>query len=172
MQEPFAQALDPRRTTWHITWGTYGTRLHGGVAPTVDRQHNQYGEMFVTRDAERELAESQSMRHQAVNLTDDQRALVEHTIPPICERGGWSYRVAAAQVDHIHVLCDILPEVHGEKVRRLLKRWIGQALSEQWSLHDGERWWAVEGSNKAVKDRSYLNNAYRYILRQRFTSVD
>src|SRR5438876_12296826 len=29
---------------YHITWGTYGTRLHGDPRKTVDRQHNAYGE--------------------------------------------------------------------------------------------------------------------------------
>lgn len=172
MQEPVAQTLDPHRTTWHITWGTYGTRLHGGFAPTVDRQHNQYREAFVTRHAERELAESQSMRHPPRLLTDDQRTFIELTIPGICQRGGWTYRIAAAEKDHIHVLCDIVPDVHGEKVRRLLKRWTGQAISEQWPLLDGQRWWAVEGSNKAVKDTTYLNNAFNYILKQRLTPQD
>lgn len=30
------QQLHPNLKTWHITWGAYGTRLHGGDRPTVD----------------------------------------------------------------------------------------------------------------------------------------
>ena len=48
------QHLDPARTTWHITWGTYASRLHGGYRPTVDKQHNQRGEPFLPRDEPRE----------------------------------------------------------------------------------------------------------------------
>ena len=61
-------------------------------------------------------------------LTTEQREFAETELPKICERGGWSYRVCSAAPDHMHLLCDIVPEVHGEKVRRLVKRWFGQAL--------------------------------------------
>jgi hypothetical protein len=57
--------------------------------------------------------------------------------------------------------------VHGEKVRRLVKRWLGQALSERWPLPHGATWWAEEGSNIAIHDEEYLNNAFDYIDRQR-----
>jgi hypothetical protein len=77
--------------------------------------------------------------------------------------------VCAAAPDHIHVLCDIVPEVHGEKVRRLLKRWLGQELSKQWPLPEGASWWAEEGSNIAVRDEKHLNNCFKYIFDQRAT---
>ena len=34
------QFLDLLLITWHITFGTYGARLHGDERPTVDRNHN------------------------------------------------------------------------------------------------------------------------------------
>ncbi len=37
---------------YHITIGIYGTRVHGGQAPTVERSHNRYGEPFVVADAD------------------------------------------------------------------------------------------------------------------------
>ena len=42
------QSLAANLTTWHITFGTYGTRLHGSKVPTVDKQHNEVGESFVS----------------------------------------------------------------------------------------------------------------------------
>ncbi|MFA7235386.1 MAG: hypothetical protein WC058_00860 [Phycisphaeraceae bacterium] len=56
------QQLDPARTTWHITFGTYGTRLHGDDRPTVDREHNQRGEAFIEADAERAAESREGMR--------------------------------------------------------------------------------------------------------------
>jgi REP element-mobilizing transposase RayT len=100
-------------------------------------------------------------------LTIEQRQFVENTLPQICVRGGWLYRVCSAAPDHVHLLCDIVPEMHGEKVRRLVKRWLGQALSEKWPLFEGASWWAEEGSNLAIHDEPYLNNAFSYIARQR-----
>jgi REP element-mobilizing transposase RayT len=105
-------------------------------------------------------------------LTVEQRTLAETVIPNVCVRGGWNYRICAAAEDHIHLLCDILPAIHGEKVRRLLKRWVGQELSKGWPLEEGATWWAEEGSNIAVKDVGYLNNVFGYIWRQRKTPFE
>ena len=60
-------------------------------------------------------------------------------------------------------------EIHGEKVRRLLKRWLGEELSKRWPTAVGQTWWAEEGSNIAIHDEHYLNNAFNYIVRQRAT---
>jgi hypothetical protein len=163
------QHLDPGRTTWHITFGTYGTRLHGSERPTVDKQHNQIGEAFLARNRGRENSERGRMSFPARYLTFPQRVFVEAEIPSICERGGWKCRVCAAGADHVHVLCDILSETHGEKVRRLLKRWLGQSISAKWPLPDGATWWAEEGSNIAIHDEPYLINCFAYIFGQRAT---
>jgi hypothetical protein len=32
-----------RPLAYHITWGTYGTRLHGDKRGTVDRENNAFG---------------------------------------------------------------------------------------------------------------------------------
>ena len=108
------QTLDPYRTTWHITFGTYGTRLHGGFAATVDKRHNQRGEPFVATSVERERVAKAKMKFPEVRLSSEQRRYTETSLPEICERGGWQYRIAAAQSDHVHVLCDVKREIHDE----------------------------------------------------------
>jgi REP element-mobilizing transposase RayT len=167
LQEFPPQHLHPALTTWHITFGTYGTRLHGGSRPNVDKQHNERGTEFVPPRIEREDSARDRMKFPPRFLATDQRQFAEITLLQICERGGWEYRVCSAAPDHIHLLCDIVPTVHGEKVRRLVKRWLGQALSEKWPLPVGASWWAEEGSNIAIHDEPYLNNAFSYIARQR-----
>jgi REP element-mobilizing transposase RayT len=156
-------------TPWHITFGTYGTRLHGAVVPTVDKKHNQRPEQFLSRNVERERSDRQRMRFPPRFLTIRQRLFAESELAAICNRGGWDYRVCAAGPDHVHLLCDVQPDVHGEKVRRLIKRWLGQALSGHWPLLEGATWWAEEGSNIAICDEQYLNNCYAYIFKQRAT---
>lgn len=168
---PPHQLLNPDRTTWHITWGTYGTRLHGDVRPTVDKQHNQRGEAFVRKDVQRKRAVVLSLNFPPRYLTTDQCVFIEDELPGICLRGGWDIRVCSAAADHIHLLCDVVTVVHGEKVRRLAKRWLGELLSANWLLQEGATWWAEEGSNIAVHDENYLNNAYGYIYRQRTTPL-
>jgi REP element-mobilizing transposase RayT len=161
------QHFHPTLTTWHITFGTYGTRLHGGSRPNVDKQHNERGTEFVPPRIEREDSARDRMKFPPRFLTEEQRHFVEALLPQICDRGGWTYRVCSAASDHIHLLCDVAREIHGEKVRRLVKRWLGQSLSERWPIPEGASWWAEEGSNIAIHDEPYLNNAFGYIARQR-----
>jgi len=171
------QTFTPGTTTWHITWGTYGTRLHGDDRPTVDKQHNTRSTPFLGADDQRRSGERDRQPHPAVRLTREQCLFIQEKIPAICERGGWELRVCAAAPDHVHVLLDINPEIHGQKVRRLLKRWVTEALNQAWppgsgrpgSLAIGATWWAEEGSNKAIKDIKYLNNAFNYVHDQRMT---
>jgi hypothetical protein len=163
------QHFSPPLTPWHITFGIYGARLHGSIAPTVDKQHNQHPEPFLPRDLHRVESDRERMKFAARYFTIEQRLFVEAELMNICDRGGWTHRTGAAGTDHVHLLCDAVPEVHGEKVRRLLKRWLGQALSERWPLPQGATWWAEEGSNIAIHDEKYLNNCYSYIHRQRAT---
>jgi len=170
------QAFNPRYTTWHITFGTYGTRLHGADRPTVDRQHNQFGTAFLAAEPQREQAEQQRMRFPPVQLTREQCLYIQDALSDICVRGGWILRCCAAAADHVHILLDIALEIHGERVRRLIKRWLTQALNAQWPPGTGRpgslpateaSWWAEEGSNKAIKELAYLNNAFGYIEKQR-----
>ena len=161
------QHFHPKRKTWHITFGTYGTRLHGGDRPTVDHQHNQRGAAFVEPDPQRHDEFLKRLRFSPVYLNVAECRYVQDVIPAICDRGGWTHRVDSAATDHVHVLLDVDPAVHGEKVRRLIKRWIGQALSERWPLPRGATWWAEQGSNVPINDEDHLNNAFDYIFKQR-----
>lgn len=158
-------------TTWHITWGTYGTRLHGGDRPTVDRLHNQLGEPFIESDAEKEDRKRQRMCGSSVYLTHNERRFVESIVPTLCERGSWLLRTCAAGPDHVHVLCDVKAAMHGKSVRRWLKTWASMQLNAEYELPTAGRWWAEAGSTRAVKDVSYLRNVTDYIHRQRATKA-
>ncbi len=39
-----------RPLAYHITWGTYGTRLHEDSRGTVDRENNSFGTPIVGPD--------------------------------------------------------------------------------------------------------------------------
>ena len=82
------QFLSTSLTTWHITWGTYAARLHGGSRPTVDRWHNQLGEKFIGRDPERERIERESPRGDVVHLSHEQQLFIQDLIPKLCVDGG------------------------------------------------------------------------------------
>jgi REP element-mobilizing transposase RayT len=114
-----------------------------------------------------------SMRDPPVFLTPDQRLLIEAIAPEICRRGGWDLIECGAQEDHVHFILDIDPEIHGKRVRPILKRWLSQALNERWPQQSrrvgGFTWWAEGGSTRAVHGREYRFVAPQYVARQKAT---
>jgi len=107
------QFLSTGLTTWHITWGTYGARLHGGDRPTVDRFHNKPGDPYVGANMYRAWAENDALRGDIVYLSIEQQLFSQETIPELCIRGEWTLRTCSAAHDHVHVVLDIDPAVHG-----------------------------------------------------------
>ncbi len=166
-------------TTWHITVGTFCSRLHGGILPTVSRDQNHPGQPFIPPHPPREEFERDRARGPAVILTLEQCLFIEETIPALCDRGGWNHRTCSAEPpppnsthgDHFHVLLDAPSHIHGKQVRELLKRWLTQALDARFGKPAGGKgsWWAEGGSTKAVADDAYRVNAHKYIERQRAT---
>ncbi len=155
---------------YHITFGTYGSRLHGGTGDTVDKSRNQPGDPVVGRNADWERLELSQMRFDPVFLDDAQRLFVEAAMPGVAERGGWRLHTFAARPDHVHVLLSSPND--GKTIRRLLKRWLGEAMAERWALPgDGATWWASGGSVRWVWDQAYFDTARGYILKQRTTPL-
>ena len=159
-----------RTLAFHITWGTYGTRLRYGPRPSVSRDQNERGSPVLRYDEhlwERELS---NLKYPPVLFDREQMLFVEATIPTLCERGHWKYRTCAAGPDHVHNV--LTSENNPETIRRLLKRWLGQALADRYpmlSLAADFGWWADCGSIKWINDVPYLNNAVRYVHGQRAT---
>jgi hypothetical protein len=163
-----------RRTVWHITFGTYGKRMHGDEKPTVDRTNNRFGTAYLAPDLERERGERMSMNAPAVQFSMEQRLFLEARIPEICVRGGWRYVLCAAEVDHLHTLLGVDRAIHGKEARKWLKRWMTEALDTRWRAvkrTDGMSWFCEGGSTLAVHDSDYFRNAYQYILKQRVTPL-
>jgi len=86
-------------------------------------------------------------------------------LPQICQRGKWEFHICACQPDHVHVL--LTSPNDSKAIRKWLKRWLSEALSERWPLFGGDSWWAEGGSIKWIWKREYLEIAYDYIARQR-----
>ena len=160
---------------YHITFGTYGTRLHGDPRGSVARTQPAPGSVYIDEDGLWEKIEKKLLEFEPVELDENMRHFIERQIPEICERGIWMYINAAAQTDHVHVLLSAY--VDGKAVRRWLKRWLGEALSERYPRAFRRRpnknpsakptWWAEGGCIKHVWDESYLETAYQYIEQQR-----
>ena len=152
----------PKALAYHITWGTYGTRLHGGNAPFVDDYHNEYGTPFPPRDPLREEEARELMRGDAVLLTGEQRRVVDQSLTELCGRFEWTVHALAPKTDHVHIVVTALRE--GDALREALKAGASRALN---NLYGKQRWWAEGGSDRYLWERSYFVNAVNYVKRQR-----
>ena len=150
---------------YHITFGTYGTRLHGSDRPTVDRSQNKFGDPVIGKDAEWETMERSLLKFPPTVLTIEQRLFVQQIIPSICVRGKWEHVATAAAKDHVHNI--IRAAVEGADIRRWLKRWLSQAMSEKWPPLPDQVWWAECGSVKWIWVNDYYDRAVDYVNDQR-----
>jgi REP element-mobilizing transposase RayT len=157
--------MSPRPIAYHITFGTYGTRLHGDPRGTVDRSMNGPGEPIIGADRGWWELERGRLKYEPVILTAEQMGFVESVLPEICDRGGWQFHTGAGGPDHIHNL--ITADADGEAVRKWLKRWLGEALSSEWKRPDGATWWAEGGSVKWVWNDAYYARVFGYVDGQR-----
>jgi hypothetical protein len=149
----------------HITWGTYGTRLHGDPRGTVDREHNERGAPVLGFDEGRWEREKGNLEFPPVELTHEQRIFIEETIPIICVRGHWEHITSAARLDHVHTV--LKSPFNPETVRTLLKRWLGQEMAKYWPRQPGQTFWAECGSIRPILNQPYLINATDYVDKQR-----
>jgi hypothetical protein len=155
---------------YHLTWGTYGTRLHGDARKTVDRRNNKFVEPVLGYNEHRWTREKTLLKFPPVLFTITQRVIIESLLPEICQRGGWIHRTGAVGTDHVH---EILTSSHDPlTIRRLFKRWLHQSLDDRLDdLPDGATWWAESGSTRWIfeEDVDYYANALDYVTRQRAT---
>jgi REP element-mobilizing transposase RayT len=152
---------------YHLTWGTYGTRLHGDPRGTVDREMNRFGDPIIDRDTEWESQETALLRFPRRILTIEQRVFIESQFEGICARGSWKPIGIAAATDHVHAI--LTASAEGKAIRKWLKRWISEAMNTKWSLQSEEVWWAECGSIKWIWTEDYLDRAVEYVTRQRAT---
>jgi REP element-mobilizing transposase RayT len=147
---------------FHITWGTYGPRLHGSSKPHVDRDHNEYGTPFAPTDPEREHDARERMRINPVSLDLAQRKIVEAAIHEVADRYAWTVHAIAIQSNHEHVVITAMRE--GIPLREALKAVASRALNKAFERN---RWWAEGRSAKYLWERDYFLNAVDYVRRQR-----
>jgi REP element-mobilizing transposase RayT len=155
----------PRALAYHITFGTYGTRLHGDSRKTVDREHNEFGTPVLGSDPDRLREEKENLKFAPIYLTREQCLFGQEVMPRICTLGQWQYHTCACAPDHVHVV--LTSPFDPKTIRRLVKRWLGQELSSKWPLSSGRTWWVEDGSTKWIHEDSYLVNAIDYVTRQR-----
>ena len=155
-------------TCWHLTFGTYGTRMHGDERPTVDRRRNERGDDFESADPQRVRYLVDRAAGEAVFLNAEQRKRIEENAERLIADTDWRLIEIAAPVEghHVHVVLEAPSRRHGKEIRKLLKSLLSRDLSACFGKPP-VRWWAKGGSTKAVRDTRYRRNAIAYVQRQK-----
>lgn len=155
---------------WHITFGTYGTRLHGDPRGSVDRRRNHPGTSIEPTDPRRVAFNQHRLAGNEVKLTAPQREWIEQHLAIICDELDMDPRACAAAPDHVHVVVRIRPGVDGKTAMSLLKRHPTQGLNSAFGRLPA-RWWAEGGSTIPILSPEYLENAIRYVNAQSSASL-
>ena len=152
---------------YHITFGTYGTRLHGDERGTIYRAMNEPGDPIIGRDEEWRRIEQHKLKFKPRVFTIQQMSDVEQLLPLICTHGGWMHHAGAAGPDHVHEV--LTGNADGVDIRKWLKRWLGEELAKIYPLLPGETFWAECGSVKWIWTDEYFRRARDYVFDQRAT---
>jgi REP element-mobilizing transposase RayT len=137
-------------------------RPPGSRKPHVDRDHNQYGAPLAPADPQKERLARHRAREEPVQLTIEQRRLVERAIRDLAERYDWNIRAIAPMRDHVHVVISAPREGAAlrEAIKAVASRWLNKEFGKR-------AWWAEGGSAKYLWKNDYFANATDYVNRQR-----
>ena len=139
-------AARERRLRYFITFGCYGSRLHGDESGSVDRFHNLVGSRVLESDPQRVSVERQSMPQTPYHLDPDSRAALLRALRQHCA----------------HVIVEA--EARPERVMNEFKSYASRELNRLGRDEPDRRRWARHGSTRWLwKDRD-VEQAIRYVI--------
>jgi REP element-mobilizing transposase RayT len=158
---PTHQEFSDHPIAFFITFGTYGSWLHGDKRGSVDRFHNRYGTPRLPQNRLRERYERQLLKQSSVRLTKLQRQIVMAAIREICKEKGWALWAVNARSNHVHTV--VSADCNSKKVRAALKARATKNMREAgYWIHDHSPW-ARRGSRKNLWTPQDVANAVAYV---------
>ncbi len=151
-------------TSYLITFATYGTWIHGDHRGSVDLEHNLPGTPYLEPDAGRQEQEQRLLKHDPVELSRDQCAIVANAISEVCEHRGWVLHACNVRTNHVHVVVSA-----GHKPERVLndfKSYATRALRSAANPLKSEKVWARHGSTRYMNTSESFSGAIKYVLEQ------
>ena len=147
---PKPQNRERQRAAYLITFGCYGSWLHGREG-SVDREHNTVGSPTLAEDSTRLCWERSVMTQEPYTLNEARRATTLKGLQEACARRGWTYWRLKVRPSHVHVVveADRSPEL----VMSALKACASRTLNK--SEHNRKRWGpSREHSVSTERDRN------------------
>ena len=150
-----------RPLAFFITFGTYGTWLHGDTRGSIDRFHNRYGTPRLSPNDLRERYERSLLKRPPLRLSQHQRKIVMDAIKEISREKAWGLWAVNARTTHVHTV--ITSDWDGKKVRSALKARATKNMREQGCWREAYSPWAGRGSCRKLWRREDVINAVVYV---------
>lgn len=147
---------------YFITIHTYGTRLHGDVRGSVDRQHNIPGTPFLNEDEPRASRELGYMNEPPLELSAESRFVVDATIREVCEYRRWNMHAVHPRTTHVHVV--VTASHSPERVMNDFKGNCTRDMREAETIPMTTEPWVYHGSTRYLNTPVSLARAIQYVL--------
>lgn len=147
---------------YHLTWSTYGTRLHGDERGTVDLAHNRPGTPFLPEDPVLESGARLLLTRAPFVMDDRHRPIVEAAIRDHCAIRQWLIHALNVRTNHVHIVVEA--NSHSpEQTMAQLKSWGTRRLTSAGLVERGDKLWTDHGSTRWLNDEKGLWAAIEYV---------
>jgi hypothetical protein len=140
-----------------LTFGTYGTRLHGDARGSFER-----GGQFASKNGALESYERRLLRAAPFSLDRRSREIVVATIKSVCAHRGWPLRAVHCRIEHVHAVIDV--DIDPRRAVAVLKAWCTRALLEAALVERERPIWSRGCNASPLRDERAVEEARSYVL--------
>lgn len=145
-----------------ITFGCYGTHLHGDESGSVDRHHNTPGTRLAEASPARVAVKREQMDQPPYYLDGERRATVLRAICDVCLHRGWRLWAAHIRTNHVHVVVEA--EVRPEMIMNAFKSYASRRLNRSGEDEPNRKRWACHGSTRWLWKDEDVQETIRYVV--------
>ena len=147
---------------YFLTFGTYGSRLHGDERGSWDRQS---GWSEVPRSSNPILVDYETRRlvQRAVVITPAMRSVIERSVVEVCEHRNWALLALNVRLEHIHAVV-VAEGFKPERVANDFKTYATRRMREALVVDAGSRLWARHASTHYLFDDNDVEMAVDYTM--------
>ncbi|MFL6282724.1 MAG: transposase [Pyrinomonadaceae bacterium] len=145
-----------------ITFRGYGTWLHGDGRGSVDRSHNVYGAESIPPNERWQQHNTESLKHEAVELDAARRNAVAEAIRETCAFRNWLLRAVNVRTNHVHSV--VSAECRPEPLMKALKANATRRMREHGCWGHNHSPWSEGGSRRYLWTERSVELAVEYVV--------
>lgn len=143
-----------------LTWVTYGTRLHGDVRGTVDRDHKTYGTPYVAHDEVKRSKRIDDLGQQPFLIDPKARGVLVLAIESHADIRKWHIHALNVRTNHIHLV--VSGTAAPSRALNEFKAYCTRHLRSEKLIAADRKVWARGGSTRWLWTSYHLDRACWY----------